>query len=377
MSSPAFEIGSGDQFVVAPTTYLLRLEASAALFCERRQQLFGLNDTALLIWDGLASGAPADVTVGRLQDLGLSAEDAQSYVLSAADGWSRDGHLIPARDHARLAQTPTASRRLVIDGFRIDIHLHGAVSVSDIDAVFGHLAGDGGAPGPVLAIVEQGGRHAVFVNGVPRGWTDDRGAVPALKAVITELYAASVTDGFLAHGALLRGGDKTIFLTGEPGAGKSTLTLALAAAGLAFGGDDIVRISSAGLATAAPFAAASKTGAWELLAHRLPGLMNLTMHLRGDGQHVRYLVPPTLQALEPAPLRFVLLLEREPDAEPAFQAIDPLDALVIILDSAFSKKGAVDGATLSALAGRLQDAACYRFIYSHLDPAVEAVKSLL
>lgn len=365
----------GDRFAVSPTVHLLRPKDRAALFCARRQQLYALNDTALRIWEGLAAGETLAQTSGRLEALGLGPADARAYVQSAADDWAREGHLAQAVALARRAEPPTRIRHLAIDGFQVSLRLHGDIAVADLDAAFGHLATD--TPGIELDLVELNGRHVLFTDGASRGEVEADGVVPAIKALVTELYAGAVADGFLTHGALLRSKDQTLFLTGEPGAGKTTLTLALAAAGFAYGGDDIVRIGADGLAVAAPFAAAAKSGAWELLAGRLPGLAEAPAHRRADGQAVRYLVPPSLSALTPAPLDVILLLQREPNATPAFAPVHPLDALVVLLDSAFCRKGAAEGATLAALTARLENTACFRFTYSDLDEAVAAVEGLL
>lgn len=376
MRDLAPDAGLGHRFVTSPGVHLLALKDRAALFCARRQQLFALNDTARLIWDSLSGGESLAEATDRLERLGLSPAEAEGYALSAAEAWSRDGFLVPTTAMARLGQPPEAERWLAVDGVHFHLSLCGAMDTGALDAVFGHLAAPP-APGDSLALVEDEGRHLLFVEGVSRGWTEAEGAAPALKAAITELYAGAVADGFLTHGALLQARGRTLFLTGEPGAGKTTLTLALAASGFAYGGDDIVRIGRDGLAVAAPFAAAAKSGAWDLLASRMPDLDQTRTHQRADGQAVRYLLPATLRPLAPAPLDLILLLRRQAGAALALEPVHPLDALVVILDSAFSRKGAADGQTLQALAARLESAACFTFTYDELDAAVAAVEGLL
>lgn len=365
----------GERFAASSAVRLLRLKDRAALFCARRQQLYALNDTALLIWDALAAGETVARTSARLEALGVNPAEARAYVETAAEDWTREGYLATTAALDRCGRIPDMVRNLVVDGFQASLRLHGHVPTDGLDAAFDHLSAHG--PGIALDVVALPGRHALFVAGVPRGEVETGGLVPAIKALLTELYADAVADGFLTHGALLRRDGKTLFLTGEPGAGKTTLTLALAAAGFAYGGDDIVRIGADGLARPAPFAAAAKSGAWDLLAARMPDLAKAPVHRRADGQLVRYLRPASLEALPPAPLDVVLLLQREADAAPALKPVHPLDALVALLDSAFSRKGAAEGETLSALASRLEAAACFRLTYSDLDRAVVAVEGLL
>lgn len=365
----------GDRFAASPTVRLLQLTDRAALFCARRQQLHALNDTALLIWEALAAGESVVEAAARLEAMGVSPAQARAYVETASEEWTREGHLAVMAAVERYGGIPDMTRNLAVDGFRASLRLHGEVPTDGLDAAFGHLAAD--EPGIALAVVALSGRHALFVAGVPRGEVETDGLVPAIKALLTELYADAVVDGFLTHGALLRTRGKTLFLTGEPGAGKTTLTLALSAAGFAYGGDDIVRIGADGLARPAPFAAAAKSGAWDLLAAHAPDLVEAPVHRRADGQLVRYLTPASLEAVAPAPLDVILLLQRQADAAPALTPLHPLDALVVLLNSAFSRKGAVDGETLAALAARLASTACFRFTYSDLDKAVAAVEGLM
>lgn len=110
MCDLAPDAGLGHRFVTSPGAHLLALKDRAALFCARRQQLFALNDTARLIWDSLSGGESLAEATDRLERLGLSPAEAEGYVLSAAEAWSRDGFLVPATAMTRLGQPPEAER---------------------------------------------------------------------------------------------------------------------------------------------------------------------------------------------------------------------------------------------------------------------------
>src|SRR5206468_3911835 len=132
------------------------------------------------------------------------------------------------------------------------------------------------------------------------------GLVAHVKAILTELYADGVENGFLTHGALLQAGERRLLLCGEPGAGKTTLALALAAAGWRYGGDDIVRLSPQAAAHGVPFAATVKTGSLALLREAWPQLGRLPAWLRADGQQARYLLPANTAEMTPRPLDIVV-----------------------------------------------------------------------
>ena len=59
--------------------------------------------------------------------------------------------------------------------------------------------------------------------------------------------------------ALVRNG-RMLLVSGHPGAGKTTLTLALVDAGFGFAGDDLALLNSEGRVTGVPFAPAIKAG---------------------------------------------------------------------------------------------------------------------
>jgi hypothetical protein len=201
--------------------------------------------------------------------------------------------------------------------------------------------------------------------------------VPQLKGLLTELYAASVDGGFLAHGGFLTRGETALFLSGAPGAGKTTLTTALAASGWAYGGDDIVRIEADGRACGAPFAAAVKSGAWSLTEPYAPEIAGLPTDRRGDGQLVRYWLPPTLAERSPRPIGAVILLARQAGERAVLRPIEPLVALTAILGSAYAERWSLDGQALEALAATLEAARCRRLVYSDIAEAVAAIETLV
>jgi len=173
---------------------------------------------------------------------------------------------------------------------------------------------------------------------------DDEGqSMPArfeLPCPRTEHYAATVRDAFLVHAAFLVRNNKTILISGAPGAGKTTLCVALSRSGYDYQGDDIVRLEGNGRAMGTPFAACVKAPAWSLVAAYAPEIHELPVYHRADDKNVRYLpVPPVRR--RPRSVDFVLLLSRQPDAKPAFEPVEPLDAFSTLLESSFSAKGSI------------------------------------
>lgn len=360
--------------VPAPTARRLQLGNRTALFCEHQQQLYELNSAADAIWLALAAERSALGAARALSGGGATDPEVLSFVRQAALGWIRGGQLAPAPVLDLLAEAPKAELRLTLDEFSARVRAYGDVEPRAIGDVFGQF-GHRGATSRNLSIAGAGGLVFMFDGHRPLGAFEPRSWIPALKGWLTERYAEAVRGAFLAHGALLSWGGKGLLVCGEPGAGKTTLTVALAAAGFGYHADDIVRIGSDGRATGAPFSPGVKTGAWPLLEEIAPRLRTLPIWLRADGQDVRYL-PLEPAPREALPLSAIVLLARQGEGEARFNGIEPLEALTTILASAYSASHAIGADALQALAASVNQARCGRLAYSRLEPAVRVLAAL-
>ncbi|HYG25446.1 MAG TPA: hypothetical protein VD906_00910 [Caulobacteraceae bacterium] len=359
--------------VPAPTARRLQLGNRTVLFCEHQQQLYELNSAADAIWLALAAERSA-LGAARALSGQRANDEVLGFVRQAAFGWIRGGQLVPAPVLDLLGEAPNAELRLTLDEFSTRVRLYGEIDAQAIRDVFGQFE-HRGAVSRTLSIAAAGGLVFMFDGHRPLGAFEDRSWIPTLKAWLTERYAESVRGAFLAHGALLSRGGKGLLITGDPGAGKTTLTVALTAAGFGYHADDIVRIGVDGRATGAPFSPAVKTGAWKLLEEIAPELSRLPSYVRSDSQDVRYL-PLTPAPREPLPIAAIVLLGRQPEGEARFNGIEPLEALTTLLASAYSASHSIGADALQALASSVNRARCGRLSYSRLEPAVRVLSAL-
>lgn len=353
----------------------LQLGGRSALFCARRQQIFELNDAADAIWRAIALEGSPRAAARALSDA-AGAEQARvfGYVRQAAREWISGGQLAPVEVIELIDGRPTAQFDLSLDELHLRARLFGDIDVEAFRAAFGQFAA--AAPqlsGSTLSAAAAGGLVFLFEDGGMIGAYDRRRWIPEVKAWLTDRYAKGVEGAFLTHGALLSRRSGGLLLCGEPGAGKTTLTIALSRAGWDYQADDIVRIDPHGRAMGAPFAPAVKRGAWDLLRPRVPELAALPAHLRADGQEARYLPVAPTTGRAPLPLAGVLILARRAGSAAAIEPVEPLEALTTILGGAYSAKGAIDPQTLEALAAAVDAARCGRLVYEALDPAIAAV----
>ncbi|RAK56549.1 PqqD family peptide modification chaperone [Phenylobacterium deserti] len=341
--------------------------------------MFELNATADLIWRGLADGGTPGQVAKELQTFGVSAQDAQSFVAECVAGWLHAGLLIPAQI-VEQAQSPGRESHLRIAGLACTVAIHapaGDPLPSRLEAVFGQFAAPPSPGTPRFDIVEQAGAYVLLADGAPLGVFAPERIVPEIKAVLTDRLAKSVGDGdFLIHAALLSANRQGLLISGAPGAGKTTLTLALAARGLGYGSDDVVRVVNGERLEGVPFSPASKSGAWELAAPYLPMLADLPIDVRGDQQRVRYAPVSGFGAGEVEQLSWVILLARRPAASAMLEPVEPLFALTELLGSAFAGDGRLKGDVLERFAAQLNGARCLRLIYSDLADGVSALEGL-
>ena len=365
----------GSVLLVNATTYRLKLGERAALFCARRQKLYEMNPSADAIWMALAAeGSPA-AAARALSDNGGKPAEVVNFVRQAALGWLRGGHLVPAEVLELLSGNPAAELSLKLDELCPLLRIHGDVQPDQILSVFGQFRSQAAASREI-SIVGAGGLVFMFEGRQPLGAWDEQRWIPELKARLTEQYTQAVSGAFLTHGALLSRGDQGLLLCGDPGAGKTTLTVALTAAGFQYHADDIVRIDEDGRVMGVPFSPALKSGAWAILDEITPDVRALSVYVRSDGQQVKYL-PIERASRRPLPLAAVLLLARQTEGEARIEATEPLQVLTAILGSAYSARGSLDVETLRALADAANAARGGRLSYSNLDDAVRAIGAFM
>lgn len=344
----------------APRAHVLSVGGGAILFDEAAQQIFELNDSSEAIWDAVGV-ARTIAGAAALLGHGETSPTVLEQVRAAVAQWLGLGLLTPA-DPAVGGEKPTEVR-LAWMGCRVGLKLYGGIDAESLRAVFAALRSNE-APDHLLDIREIGG--VIFIADsddaacarAPEAW------IPEVKARLTARLLRSTATGFLAHAALLSRGGQGVLICGDPGAGKTTLSVSLLLAGFGYHSDDIVWIGEDGEAVGAPFAPAIKAGGWPLLEEMAGGAATSKTYLRSDGQQVRYLSPPT--PVEPAPLRIdsILLLTRDDGRAPRVETVTPLEVLTAVLGSAYAARGAIGATGLKSLADVIGNARIGRLCFS-------------
>jgi hypothetical protein len=362
----------------ASHVHVFELGHRAALFDESRQALQELNQTALEIWRLVAANQTCAEVAAALEAAGVAPADANVFASAALLDWLRSGLVVPVEVEALRSNGPEHALRIVADGRAYVLRMFGEAQARDLLTILSHFASDVVQSPSIIDVVGRWGRNFVFYNGQAQGMSEPHQTPPRVKALIGGDPAIGSQVGFLVHGALLSANGKRLFLAGEPGAGKTTLSLALASSGFAYGGDDVTRVYPDGSACGVPFAAAAKRGAWPLLKRYVPELESIPVLERGDDVLVRYVLPPNLDTLGPRPIDITIALQRGEEAGAQLEPVNPLDSLVAFLDSAWAGgRQSTDAQTLLALASEFSRMRHYRLIYSDLEGAVAALQDLV
>jgi hypothetical protein len=351
---------------------LAEIDGRALLFSASSQAIFELNDTAAEIWRTLVSGAtPASIARG-LMDCGAPASQARAFVDAALGEWER-------LDLVHPALPPTSSRPdcpsqiVAVADLRVRIDYR-QEQPCPAAAVFRHLEAEGEAADLRWEVVQAGSRLHLYREG---DWVASCSPDELPTSLKGHLLAEILNRGgyeLAMHVAALVNGDRALLLSGRPGAGKTTLTLALVRGGFGFGGDDVTLLRSDGRCVPLPFAPAVKGGAWRILEPHCPVLSSAPVFRRPDGRRVRYPVPE--QAIRPAAygVGCIVLLDRRRGAAADLQRLDPAAALRGLLAGSFALGGGLTDGAFDVLARVLGSADVFRLTYWSLDDAVELLK---
>jgi hypothetical protein len=369
--------------VIAAGTAFAVMDQRKLLFSEARQEIFELNDMAAYIWCRLEEGDPPAAAAGRLADLGVPAEAANDYVRDMLSDWHRLGFIVDTDELVATSMTSEPDDRqqlLHLAGLSIEIRYATDALARLAAPAFAHLqAGGPYAPGgpPValsLSTEVQGNLFRLRTGGKEIGVYDLDEILPALKAQLTEDVLAQAEYSIAIHAAALARDRRMLLLCGEPGAGKTTLTLALAHRGFDYAGDDIAFLMPTGRVRGVPFAASVKSGAWPLISRIRPDLEQLRIFRRSDNQHVRYLPPATPPITEPLPLGWVVLLRRQARGPAVLTPLDRIEAMQAILAEAAAPGQRLSAAAFRPLVEAMAGAECSILTYADLDDAVHELE---
>ena len=361
-----------ERFKPAPTARRMALDGRSLLFCERRQRLFELNTAADLIWGALLEASPPTAARRLAPHFGGDPDEARRHVERQLEQWLREGCWEPADPPGPESDAPL---RFGVERVGVEVRCGDQAVRRRLRQVFGQFATFAGAPAVRIGVTPWSEGFHLFDGDQYDGAYAAEEVVPRIKAMLTERVTRRRFDGFFAHGALVAKGAVLAVLSGPPGAGKSTLALALQAAGWSLCADDLIRVDRGARFRGVPFAPAIKEGAWPLLQARWPELAQWPVELRTDGQKVRY-APAAPSPRRPRAPDLIILLSRQDGATARVLPVDPVEALSRVLGEAYSARGRISAELMARLVERFGRMTCRRLVYGALEEGVRAIETL-
>lgn len=362
-------------FRLAEGAAVVRLGDRMAVFSERGQMLFALNDSAAFLGSLLREGSSFQGLVDGIVERGFDPGSAAATVRSFLLRWSEAGLVVA--DLPSPAAEPALVQHIRVGGRAVRLAYDAALAAR-VAPTFDHLRSEAVDPCANYAnyrLWTESNLAFVSRNG-PASIVTPRQAAPVLKASLTEVVLAATGEQIALHAACLARGGRTMLLSGSPEAGKTTLALTLAAAGFDYQGDDIALFGRDGTVSGIPFAPAVKADAWNLIGTLRPDLWTTMVHERLDGKRVRYLPPPGRAKTDPLPLGWLIRLDRRDDGPANLSPLHPADALADIIAGAYSAARSLSVPLLEALVRAMAGARLHTLRYARAEDAAEALRAL-
>lgn len=356
----------GSVFIAIRGARLRAIRGIALLSVAERERLFEASPATVSIWPMLEVGVP-------VSDLRAAASsDPQSNVTLLAELLDAGAIEEIGTDEGAV---PVASRVCIdLGDLTVCLNFAGRRAAEIARSMLGHLETPLRPCHEQLVIVETPDAIGVARCGGPVDWAPWEQAGPSLKVALTDLSLACLPDVAL-HVATLSAGDEALLIVGAPGAGKSTLSVALGRAGFRLEGDDIAALEPDGQVRALPFPATLKDGAWPLVARLCPELEDCPAFVRPDDQRVRYLPLESPGAPPARKVRCVLSLCRDEAATAALDGLGVKEGFAALIEGAWSRDKRLSPAGFEALATCVEGAAFFRLTFPDLDSAIPLVET--
>jgi hypothetical protein len=319
------------------------------LFDAAQGRLYALNPAATMTWlcirDGLSGEESTLALANALEvDLAIAAE----WVRASMDVFQKFGLLETARStdappapripQTSLKSSAPAARREPCAEYRLFeqvLHLSAPPGpLAAVESLLAPLRSDpagqkqDGCPDIGIDIVARGDQWDIMVGGQLKATCESASIVARVERLLIQTVVAATPHLLTLHAAALQRDGGPLLLAGPSGAGKTTMSLALARAGWSFGSDEIVLLGRAQDLRALPLPPCVKASSFPLIESWFPELRSAPEHER-YGHIVKYL---PVKSMPLSGMRgSVVFVGFDPRDPNQIQPLDPFSALERLL----------------------------------------------
>ncbi len=364
------------------------------------RRLFVLNPTGRLIWELSVLGLDVDEIVWHIaDDCDVPSETIRADVEAALAEWGAAGLLesdalrptsTVDEGRVRCPEIAPAGEWPFVRAYRLwgatfTLRVADQTMADLLCPLMAHLEAETETvPQVTIDVWRSEGRYAIACDGAVTG--RERSAGDALTGVLETIVrrAAPWLDPVaVLHASAVSDGESVAVLAAPARHGKSTLTAALAHAGLVYFSDDSVPLVAGSCegaplldAVAMPLAVCLKEGSWPVLASRYAELESLPIYHR-FGRDVRYLIPSKFEgsAARRAPVKRLLFPRYEQGRGATLSPLSPTEALRRLI--AAEAWVSFEPDKLEVLVDWLAHTPAYTLEYGSLDEAVPLVEGSL
>jgi hypothetical protein len=332
------------------------------LYSDDQQQLHQVNQTSAALLDQLRAGATARQLQRGLIDRGVPESTSAKWVETFLRGLSGLA-LLRAEANTTDVQA-SVTRHFHLAGVDFSVTCQSGELAELIAAPLQHLECDSSAVEFAYSVSIDGAFVLIGNNGGHATVVERDCAPVVFKGMILEQVLRSANYLFALHAACLSTDGRAILLVGEPGAGKTTLSLELMRRGLMLASDDVTLVCGGNTVRGVPLAPALKETGWDYHIKSGRNISELPILLRPDGQQVRFLNLQEYVPQEALRAAMIVRLSRSRDSRAALSPASSPAVIAELMGGARSRTGKCTPEIFDAIAELVTEAECYELQYS-------------
>ena len=388
------------EYRIALTVSALTFEDRLVLVDRAASRLFLYNESARLIWNGVAGGRNIAAVVAELSNsYRVPAKRLRADLDVVLDHWVVEGLVERSGGSSAARRTVPLDMRIkdevsetnpsvqrskkwlcTLGAHPIEFDIEGEEWVSLVRRMFAHLETPCAQPELSISVRQVSpSQFCLAEDGRERLRTDNSGLlIGGLYQTLLERIHPGIEWLALIHGGAVAKRDTAVVLPAPSGSGKTTLLAYLMTQGFRYLADDLVALAAPeGVVVPWPMPLSVKSGSWDVVAEVHPQ-MNEAPTFLTRGIETRLLVPPQdAWNVDRTPARAIIFPRYNPASAGELLRISSVDALQHLLADRIWLGHPLAEDRVRAFLAWLKDIPAYTLTYSNLSHALRGIEKAL